>query len=394
MPATSPAPASSRTARASASSTAALTCRGGASTTIPARSPSPNGSSRRARSAPAELAGHERGQHVAGQPALGVVGHPPAQQLERDDRHGLVERQAVELRQRPARLRRDQPRLRRAARRRPPRARPAAPARGPRAPRPGRTRAARRPARARAAPRRPRPATFGSAPEEASSSPRPSKISAGPPISADSARGDPVEPLLGEHDPLEPLVRGERAAQDRVLLVDEVREGLLGERDERQLVGHLEQREVVLGGRLRRARRASSRARSRSRARAPRARAGPAARRTRAACPRRSAPSRSSAAARRRTGTASGPPARRCGPSAPGRRTRRRRTRGARRRRRAGRGGSASPDRQGTSPIRTNVPDARAGGRAGPGAQRHFVRLRIQRPEFMSLAYTSLRASS
>ena len=36
---------------------------------------------------------------------------------------------------------------------------------------------------------------------------------------------------LGEHDPLEPLVRGERALEDGVVLVDQVREGLLGEGD-------------------------------------------------------------------------------------------------------------------------------------------------------------------
>ena len=48
----------------------------------------------------------------------------------------------------------------------------------------------------------------------------------------------------------QPLVRGERALQHRVLLVDQVRERLLGDRDERHLVGHLEEREAALGGRL------------------------------------------------------------------------------------------------------------------------------------------------
>ena len=111
----------------------------------------------------------------------------------------------------------------------------------------------------------------------------PSNTSAGPPISAGQRGRDPVEPLLGEHDPLEPLVRGQRAPQHGVLLVDEVRERLLGERDERQLVGHLEQREAVLRPPPRRAPRAPSRARSRCRARARRARGRRAARRTRAA---------------------------------------------------------------------------------------------------------------
>ena len=59
-----------------------------------------------------------------------------------------------------------------------------------------------------------------------------------------------VEALLGEHDPLEPLVRRERATQERVLLVDEMGERLLGEGDERQLVGHLEEGEAVLLGGL------------------------------------------------------------------------------------------------------------------------------------------------
>ena len=62
--------------------------------------------------------------------------------------------------------------------------------------------------------------------------------------------GDAVEPALGEHDPLEALVRRQRPPQDRVLLVDQVAERLLGDGDERQLVRDLEQREpVLLGGR-------------------------------------------------------------------------------------------------------------------------------------------------
>ena len=57
---------------------------------------------------------------------------------------------------------------------------------------------------------------------------------------------DRVEAALGEHDALQALLRGDRALQQRVLLVDQAREGLLGQRDERQLVGHLEEREVAL----------------------------------------------------------------------------------------------------------------------------------------------------
>ena len=58
--------------------------------------------------------------------------------------------------------------------------------------------------------------------------------------------GQRVEPALGEDHALEPLLGGERAAQDRVLLVDELAEGGLGDRDERQLVRDLEHREVAL----------------------------------------------------------------------------------------------------------------------------------------------------
>ena len=62
-------------------------------------------------------------------------------------------------------------------------------------------------------------------------------------------RDEIVDPALGENDLLEPFLRGERAAQDCVLLVDELRERRLGDGDEGQLVGDLEDREVTLGGR-------------------------------------------------------------------------------------------------------------------------------------------------
>ena len=64
-----------------------------------------------ARDRPGEVAGHQRAHHVARQPALGVVDHAPAQQLQRDDRDRLVQRQAVELVQRPVGAGGDQPRL-------------------------------------------------------------------------------------------------------------------------------------------------------------------------------------------------------------------------------------------------------------------------------------------
>ena len=58
-----------------------------------------------------QLAADDRVEHVAGQPALGVARDTAAQQLERHDRHRLVQRQAVEVRQRPSVLDRNQPRL-------------------------------------------------------------------------------------------------------------------------------------------------------------------------------------------------------------------------------------------------------------------------------------------
>jgi hypothetical protein len=59
-----------------------------------------------------------------------------------------------------------------------------------------------------------------------------------------------IEPSLGEHDPLEPLVRGDRPSQDGVLLVDELGERRLGDGDERNVVRDLEHGEVPLAGGL------------------------------------------------------------------------------------------------------------------------------------------------
>jgi hypothetical protein len=64
-------------------------------------------------------------------------------------------------------------------------------------------------------------------------------------------RGDDrLQAALGQDDPLQALLGGDRALQQRVLLVDQARERLLGQRDERQLVRDLEQREGALGRRL------------------------------------------------------------------------------------------------------------------------------------------------
>ena len=102
----------------------------------------------------------------------------------------------------------------------------------------------------------------------ASSAPRPSKTSAGPPTSEASAvTGRPGRPRRARS------ARAARArpapAGARRTLVDEMGEGLLGDRDERHLVGHLEDREAELRGsgahRLGEPRHARSRCRSRAR---------------------------------------------------------------------------------------------------------------------------------
>ena len=62
-----------------------------------------------------QLAGDHRGEHVAGEAALRVVGDAAAQQLQRDDGDGLVEHEPVELPEAAAVLDRDEPRLRRRA---------------------------------------------------------------------------------------------------------------------------------------------------------------------------------------------------------------------------------------------------------------------------------------
>ena len=164
------------------------------------------------------------------------------------------------------------------------------------------------------------------------SSPRASNTSTGPPISVASAPTSASSPRSESTIRSQPLLRRERPAQDRVLLVDELRERRLGDRDERHLVGHLEHREVALGRRLeqRLGHLVVREARCRSRGR--RAGGRRAARRTRAA-PRRVSElhARWSAAARRRTATASGRAARRCAPSGPAGRGSPRRRAGGRR---------------------------------------------------------------
>ena len=61
-------------------------------------------------------------------------------------------------------------------------------------------------------------------------------------------RRDFLQAALLQDQPLEPPLHGDAALQHLVLLVDEAGEGLLGDRDERRRVGHLEEREVALLG--------------------------------------------------------------------------------------------------------------------------------------------------
>jgi hypothetical protein len=61
---------------------------------------------------------------------------------------------------------------------------------------------------------------------------------------------DRVQPALAEHDALQALLHRDRSLQQRVLLVDQAGERLLGHRDERRVVRDLDQREVALGGGL------------------------------------------------------------------------------------------------------------------------------------------------
>ena len=199
-----------------------------------------------------EPPGQRLGEHVAGQAPLGVAHRALAHQLERHHRGGLLEDQPLEVAR--ARRRRARPPARPAA----PRGRawtPAAPASARRAPG-GRARtrrpsalAARRAPRTARAPRRAAPPSRprGAARRNVALGERLAARVEHHHRAADRGRQRPhqlVEPALLEHQPLQPLVDGDAALEHLVLLVDEPRERLLGDRDERQLVGHLEHREA------------------------------------------------------------------------------------------------------------------------------------------------------
>ena len=59
-------------------------------------------------------------------------------------------------------------------------------------------------------------------------------------------RGDFLQAAFLQDQPLEPALDGDAALQHLVLLVDQAREGFLGDRDERGRVGNLEEREIAL----------------------------------------------------------------------------------------------------------------------------------------------------
>ena len=240
--ATSPLTASPRSASASAASTRvgarARRARARASSTRP---PSPNGSRRRVELGALELAGDGGGEHVAGEPALGVVGHAPAQQLERDDGDRLVQDEAVDLGEAAGVLGRDEPGLRAAPSSRRRRATPtgSASARAARSGSAGHEAAARRRARARSRSSSPSAATVsGSSSRRNACSASQLAAAVEDERRAADERGergdDRVEAALAEDDPLQALLRGDRAPQQRVLLVDQPRERLLGDRDERR----------------------------------------------------------------------------------------------------------------------------------------------------------------
>ena len=261
------------------------------------------------------------GEQVAGEPALGLAHDPLAHQLEPDDDRGLARDQPLEVAERRAVADHGQPGDRRAARA-------------------GRARA--RTARARRAPR-----SAGRERRPAAPSPERATISAasaavasavGAAVAADGGRARgrsrrgparrrrsplavaamiSLEAVALDHQPLEPLVDLGAALEHVELLVDEPRGGALGDRDERHLVGDLEQRQLVLAGRLDDRLRHPLVVEADAEAEPGEALVGEQLdvaallRRRRRGC------SRWSAAARRPRATGSGPRARRCGPSAP-----------------------------------------------------------------------------
>ena len=227
-------------------------------------------------------------QQVAGQASLGFAHHPFAHQLEPHDDRALPGGEALEVAQRAPLADDDQPGDGGAA----------APSRHRNRQRtPGQRRVLglergqgrRRPSRGDLGPKRLQGRGAGAALAGVAG-----ELAAGGVVNDRRAadRGcdraeDRLQPASLDHQPLQPLVHLGAALQHRVLLVDQGREGALGDRDERHLVGDLEQRHAPLVGLVheRLGQCACARTRCRAPARPPRARrAGP---RSGAAAPRR-----------------------------------------------------------------------------------------------------------
>ena len=189
---------------------------------------------------PREVAAREGDEHVAGEPPGGRVGDPQAQELERDRGHALLEQQPVGVGVRAGVLHADEPGL-------------------------GRPRRHALPRRRDVEHDRPRSELRVRGRDRAGVAPEERQLLAGEPTAELVRRddlaasvehddrpaqrrgqgpGDRREPSLAEDDALQALLRADRAAQELVLLVDDVAERPLGDGDERELVGHLEDREA------------------------------------------------------------------------------------------------------------------------------------------------------
>ena len=164
-----------------------------------------------------EPPGQRLGEHVAGQPPLGVAHDALAHQLERDDGDGLLEQQPLERAERPAVAHRDEPGLRR----RPPTG--SASARPPSSGCSGaNVTGGVRALHLRGESPRARPAGKSrNVLPDASRSPRGPSTQAAPPIASATACTSASSPPLLEHHPLEPLVDRDAALEHLVLLVHE-----------------------------------------------------------------------------------------------------------------------------------------------------------------------------
>ena len=193
----------------------------------------------------AELAAERLGEDVAGEPPLGLADRALAHHLERDDHRRLAGEQSLEVADRAAATGE-----RRASARgcRCRRAGPAPRPPGPPASRARSTNIACRPASARSltsarmsdAARCEKPRSCG---WRASSTPRSSNSIAAPRDRVGDRPHDLGKPALGEDQALEQRVDLDAALERLIALVDQPRRRPLGDRDERQLEGQLEQRQ-------------------------------------------------------------------------------------------------------------------------------------------------------